>query len=100
MLKYSKEKLGKLYDKVPKKLAQIFLKKGYTNEEIDTIFNSKSKDEVIEMVDNILNNNNNYYMIPAKYKKAEIPELQDDRNDMYDFVNGKMIRDGCRTHIL
>ena len=92
MLKYSKEKLGKLYDKVPNKLAKVFLKKGYTNEEIDTIFNSKSKDEVIEMVDNILNNNNNYYMIPEKYKKAEIPELQDGRNDMYDFANGKIDR--------
>ena len=36
--------------------------------------------------------NNYFYMIPAKYKKAEIPELQDDRNEMYDFVNGKIDR--------
>lgn len=90
MIKYSKEKLEKLYEKSPNKLSKVFLSKGYNEEEIDTIFNSKTKDEVIEIVDNILNNGNNYYIIPKKYKKAEMKELQDDRDDMYNFVNGKI----------
>lgn len=89
MTKYSKEKLEKLYNKSPNKLAKIFLSKNYSSEEIEKMFNSKTKEEIITQAMDIINSIE-LYPIPIKYKKAELPELQEDRDDMFDFVNNKI----------
>ena len=34
--------------------------------------------------------NKNLYHIPRKYKKAEVPDLQDDRNEMYEEMDGSI----------
>lgn len=90
MYKYTKEQIEKLYDNDPNIIGQIFLRAGYTDDYITNMFNVSSKEKIVLRATNIirkLDESDEFYQIPECYKKAEIKELQEDRDDMYNEVN-------------
>ena len=90
MLKYTKDQIEKLYDENPNTIGKIFLSAGYNEDYIEKMLNNSKKDIVVLRTMKIiekLQETNDFYEIPEKYKKAEIPDLQEDRNNIYNEVN-------------
>ncbi|MBP3635184.1 MAG: hypothetical protein J6J17_01820 [Bacilli bacterium] len=90
-MKYTKEELEKIYDNNPNLIAKMFLNAGYREDYVIGMFNDQTKDAIItqaQKISEILSKE--VYHIKEKYKKAELPFLQDDRNHMYEIVNNKI----------
>lgn len=90
-----KKELESLYENNPNELCKIFLKAGFPSESIPKLFKCP-KSYIIGEAQNFMcyekydNNITSFYTIPEKYKKAEYPSLQQDRDNIYNEMNNSI----------